>query len=107
MDELLKTAMQNDIAPDDAVRKALRKKVEEKKHSPIIRYLNADIKLYQAVLAVAAVAVVIILLRPVGTGNNSNNISGGTLVADTSIAGQYNTLKQDSFLVRNFSTTVY
>ena len=115
LDDLLKNVMQftkeEEQEPAAYIQQLLRKKVEQrKKHknlfATILRFMNADIKLYHAGLAVTAVAVVFVLLRPVAPAPTTiDNGVGGTQVADT--AGNCNSLKQDSFLVKNFSTSFY
>ena len=115
LDELLKSRMQfaegEEPEPNVHIQKTLRKKVEQRKEnnhafSMLLRLMNTDIKLYHAGLAVAAVAMVFVLLRPVAPNPiTTNNGVGGTQVADT--AGNSSSLKQDSFLVKNFSTTFY
>jgi hypothetical protein len=115
LDELLKSRMQfaegEEPEPEAHIQKALRKKVEQRKannhaFNMLLRVMNTDIKLYHAGLAVAAVAMVFILLRPVAPNPvTTNNGVGGTQVADT--AGNSSSLKQDSFLVKTFSTTFY
>jgi hypothetical protein len=115
LDDLLKNAMQftkeEEPEPASHIQQSLRKKVEQRKanknvFATILRFMNTDIKLYHAGLAVTAVAVVFILLRPVApTPTTTDNGVGGTQVADT--AGNCNSLKQDSFPVKNFSTSFY
>jgi hypothetical protein len=118
LDELLKNAMQfapgEEPEPAAYTQKALRKKVNGRKVNggnrffiAILRYMNTEIKLYHAGIAVAAVAMVFIMLRPATMPTTGIESNAGTQIADTSLAGNSNSLKQDSFLVKNFSTSFY
>lgn len=111
MDELLKKAMQFTEGelpePDKANYNKLHKKVAARKvnKSPWAKFFALEIKLYQAVLATATVAVICILLRPAALPQNTNVL--GQPGADTATAFKGSSLKSDSFLVRNFTSSIY
>jgi hypothetical protein len=111
MDDLLKNAMQfgeNEIPePDKRVYKKLRKRVGVGKvyKNPILRFLTFEVKFYQAAIAIAAVAVICLVLRPATAPQNSDDT--GLTGADTATAFKGSSLKSDSFLVRNFTSTIY
>jgi|GEM_PF-1547567 len=113
MDDLLKRAMQFDSGelpePDPSMQTKLRKKVLRKKTlggnrfiSVIIGFFNIDIKLYHAGLAMVGVALVLIIVH--STGERSTHAGDSIMVADTNSGSS---LKDDTFLVRNFSAQIY
>jgi hypothetical protein len=110
-DDLLRNAMQfgeNELPePDRDIYFSLRKKVIARKTSknPFLRLLNFEVKLYQAALAVAVVAIICLVLRPATILENTNGT--GPLVADTTTVFKGSSLKNDSFLVKNFTSTIY
>jgi hypothetical protein len=109
MDDLLKHSMQFDAneipEPDPEMQKRLRKKVEARKRSRfttgILNFLNMDIKLYHAGLAMAIVALLLVVLRHPAEAPKQYN--QGVILADTSIG---TSLKDDTFLVKNFSARI-
>jgi len=111
MDDLLKNAMQfseDEIPePDKRTYEKLRKRVGARKiyKNPLVRLLTFEVKFYHAALAVAAVAVICLVLRPAAIPQNSEDI--GLNGADTATAFKGSSLKSDSFLVRNFTSTIY
>ena len=111
MDDLLKNAMQftdGEVPePDGKVYKKLRNRVGKRKvgKNPFLRLLTFEVKLYQAALAVASVAVICLMLRPATVSPDVNG--GGLAGADTATAFKGSSLKSDSFLVRNFTSTIY
>ena len=111
MDDLLKNAMQfgkNELPePDKKVYKKLRSQVGAKKayKNMFARLLTFEVKFYQAALAMAAVAVICLVLRPAALPQNSDDL--GLNGSDTAAAFKGSSLKSDSFLVRNFTSTIY
>ena len=111
MDDLLNNAMQfteGEIPePDKAMYNKLRKKVSSRKPktNPFARLLNIEIKLYQAALAVTAVAVICLVFRPATFPQGAGNI--GMPGSDTATAFKGSSLKSDSFLVKNFTSAIY
>lgn len=109
LNDLLKGAMQfekGDVPePNPAIHKRLRKKIKSRPKGLIqglTRFLNLDIKLYQAGIAIATTTVIILLVlkcTTVSTPQPNQNI----IVADTNVGS---TLLNDSFLVHNFSVQV-
>lgn len=109
LNDLLKRAMQFEKGempkPEPDIHRRLRKKIKEqgKGFVPKLRqFLNLEIKLYHAGIAVAATVVIIVLIlkcTTVSTTRPNQNI----IVADTNVGS---TLINDSFLVRNFSVQV-
>jgi hypothetical protein len=111
LDELLKHAMQlnNDEVPEPSKDKfeELQSKVRRRgglKNRGIVRMLSINIKLYQAFIATAAIVTAIIVLRPVA--NQQGNTIKGSIDTAAVINGS-SSMKHDSFLVRNFTTSVY
>jgi len=112
-DDLLKRAMQFESGelpePDPSIQKRLQKKVKKNAinknksfFSSIVQFLNIDIKLYHAGIAIAATLLIFLVLR-------NNNEAPATfkqkvIVADTNVGSS---LKNDSFLVKNFSVSIY
>ena len=115
LDELLKKNMKfrNDELPElnPAYQNELRKKVQGRKAvlrdgavNRFLQWLNIDIKLYQAAMATCLVAVLVLIIKPVGTVSQNKGTS--TIIAYTTVTHNSNSFKQDSFLVRNFSFTL-
>ena len=111
MDDLLSNAMQfteGEIPePDKALYNKLRKKVDARKPkgNPFSRLFNLEIKLYQAALAVAVVAIICLVFRPATLPQDTGNI--GMPGSDTATAFKGSSLKSDSFLVKNFTSAIY
>ena len=111
LDELLKQSMQfsgGEIPePDKASYNKLRKMIRPKNRPRnfFLRLLTVEVKLYQAGLALTAMALVFIMLRPVQVPQNTNDAGSGS--SDTAAAFKGSSLKHDTFLVRNFSTSIY
>ena len=111
LDELLKRSMQLDNAevPEPSVDRlnVLRNAIKRRglKNKGIVRLLNVNIKLYQAVMATAAVVALVIVLRPAACNQGHTN-SGGGSIDTASVFGGSSIMKHDSFLVKN-SDTVY
>lgn len=113
LDELLKHAMQlnNDEVPEPSKDKfeELQSKVRRRgglKNRGIVRMLNINIKLYQAFIATAAIVTAIIVLRPVAN-QQGNTIKGSGSIDTAAVFNGSSSMKHDSFLVRNFTTSVY
>ncbi len=111
MDDLLSNAMQfteGEIPePDKARYNKLRKKVgaRKPKTNPLARLFNLEIKLYQAALAVTAVAIICLVFRPAIIPQGTENM--GMPGSDTATAYKGSSLKSDSFLVKNFTSAIY
>jgi len=112
MDELLKRSLQFDEnelpEPDERNYKTLLKKVKGKKPfsnntfiNGLFGYLNMDIKLYHAGLAIMAVIIIFIFLRPATETNKQDKTN--IIIADTNINPNQ---KQDTFIIRNSSNGV-
>jgi hypothetical protein len=112
LDELLKHAMQlnNDEVPEPSKDRLeeLRSKVRRRglKNRGIVRMLNINVKLYQAFIATAAIVTAIIVLRPVAN-QQGNTIKGSGSIDTAAVLNGSSSMKHDSFLVRNFTTSVY
>jgi hypothetical protein len=111
LDYLLKNAMQfadGEIPePDAAGYKKLRKRVGARKayKTPFLKLLNLEVKLYQAALTVIGVAILCFVLKPVTIP--ANTIEPDTQTTDTASVFKVSSLKNDSFLVKNFTSTIY
>jgi len=111
LDELLKQSMQfseGEIPePDKASYNKLRKMIKSRKRPKnlFLRLLTVEIKLYQAGLALTAMALVFVMLRPVQLPQSPNDTGSGS--SDTAAAFKGSSLKHDTFLVKNFSTSIY
>jgi hypothetical protein len=111
LDELLKQSMQFSEGelpePDKNSYNKLRKmiKPQNRPKNFFLRLLTVEIKLYQAGLALTAMAIVFIMLRPVQLPQNTNDTGSGS--SDTAAAFRGSSLKHDTFLVKNFSTSIY
>jgi hypothetical protein len=115
LDELLKKHMEfrkdEQIEPNPSIQNELRKKVQLRKKATtyhlldnLKNWLTVDIKLYQAGLAMSLVAILLITLRPVS--EPLKNKEAGIMIADTTVTTNSNSIKQDSFLVKNFSVNM-
>ena len=111
LDELLKGNMQFDEnelpEPDKGSYMKLRGMIKPQKNNRnvFLRLLTFEVKLYQAGLALAAVIIVMIMLRPIQVPQNI--ASPGSDSSDTASVFKGSSLKHDTFLVRNFSTSIY
>ena len=111
LDDLLKQSMQfseGEIPEPDKARYNMLKKLikpENKPRNIFLRLLTIEIKLYQAGLALTAVVLAFLMLRPVQAPQNINDAGSGS--SDTAAAFKGSSLKHDTFLVKNFSTSIY
>ncbi len=111
LDELLKRNMQfdeNELPESDRNSYLkLRGMIKPQKNSQnaLLRFLTFEVRLYQAGLALAAIVVVVIMLRPLQVPQNIT--SPGSDSSDTASVFRGSSLKHDTFLVRNFSTSIY
>jgi hypothetical protein len=111
LDDLLQHAMQfadGEIPePDAAIHKKLRKRVGARRvyKNPFVKLMNINVKLYQAAITVVGVAILCFVLKPVSipANNNINDIQA----PDTATVFKGSSLKNDSFLVKNFTSTIY
>jgi len=111
LDELLKRNMQfgeNELPePDKNSYLKLRGMIKPQKRNQNVffRLLTFEVKLYQVGLALAAVIVVMIMLRPIQAPQNIT--APGSDGSDTASVFRGSSLKHDTFLVRNFSASIY
>ena len=112
LDDFLKRNLQFDAnempEPDPRIQKKLRKRVERNKTfksnrfmSALVQFLTMDIKLYHAGIAIAAVSIIFLALRH--TTETPAHFGHHIIVADTNTG---TSLKEEGFLVKNFSTTI-
>lgn len=112
LDALLKRSMRFDTdelpEPDPKIQKILRGKVVLRKTpynnflNNVWRILTMDIKLYQAALALSLIVIFFITLLTCGT-QSKNAAAEGKLLTDSSSTSNAPSLKQDSFLMQNFT----
>jgi hypothetical protein len=112
LDDLLKNSMQFDSGelpePDPRSREKLRKKLKRKqlsnKHSllsGLLNFFNMDIKLYHAGIGLAIMLLIFLVFR--NNNETPSKFRQELIVADTNIGSS---LKQDSFLVKNFNVSI-
>jgi hypothetical protein len=112
LDDLLKNSMQFDDGklpePDPRIQERLRKKLKRKPLpnsngllSYLVNFLNLDIKLYHAGIGLAAILIILLVFR--NNTETPSKFKQELIVADTNTGSS---LKQDSFLVKNFNVSI-